>query len=126
MDSVVLMEAQIQTKKMYTLLTEVLDLTTQMAQAADRGDQVSFQMLLGLREEPINSLRMVRRALEEQRNSLPKEDGWHLAELLNGAGTEIPEEQSLVAQVSRNLQLWERVMAIDRRVNQKLTGDAGA
>ena len=43
----------VQLKKRYSLLTEIKDLTEQMSDALNRDDEVSFQMLLSMRQEPI-------------------------------------------------------------------------
>ncbi len=123
MENVALLESQIQLKKMYSLLAEVMDLTGQMAQAADRGDEVSLQMLIDMREEPIHKLQAVRAVLKEQRKGLPPEEGQHLADLLNGAPSQLPEESAFVNQVLQVHQMWEKVIAFDRRLSCKMNGE---
>ena len=123
MDNATLLEAQLQVKKMQTLLNEVLDLTDQIARASDREDRVSLQMLLELRADPIEKLRSIRAVLLEQRNSLPEQKGARLAELLNGQPAARPEEAALAAQVKETNQLLSRVVDGDRRISQKLIGE---
>ena len=47
-----LLDAQVQEKRRYALLSELFDLTKQLAEAVDRNDEVTIQMLLSMREGP--------------------------------------------------------------------------
>ncbi|MFQ7400872.1 MAG: hypothetical protein ACLRNW_24280 [Neglectibacter sp.] len=49
---------------MYTLLNEAFDISKQLAEAIERGDQVAIRILLSMRREPLENLRKVRHALE--------------------------------------------------------------
>lgn len=117
----VLLDAQVQTKRMYSLLNEVMDLSRQLAEALDRNDQVTVQMVISMREEPIKRLRAVQSALEEQRNSLDPEAGERLGALLNGAPAEEPGEEALASQVAINRRLLTQVLELDRVLNKKVT-----
>ena len=57
MEAPVLMDAHVQLKRIYTALNEALDLTRQLADAVDRDDQISAQMLISMRQEPTDKLR---------------------------------------------------------------------
>ena len=116
-----LLDAQVQTKKIYNLLTEVLDLSGQLAEALDREDQVAVRMLLAMRGEPVNKLRMVRLALEQQRDALGEEDGVRLARLLNGEPAQEEAEVPLADQVAANTRLLKQVLELDQRLNRKVT-----
>lgn len=117
----VLLDAQVQTKRIYSLLNEVMDLSRQLAEALDRNDQVTVQMIISMREEPIKRLRAAQSALEEQRNSLDPEEGERLAALLNGAPAEEPGEEALASQVATNRRLLTQVLELDRVLNKKVT-----
>ena len=80
-----LAKALVQSKRMGNLLNEVLDLSQQRAEALDRDDQVSVEMLIAMRQEPIGKLEEVKRALEEQAGGLEPEEALRLSLLLNGA-----------------------------------------
>lgn len=123
MDSTVLREVQLQVKKMYAILNEVEDLSRQMAQMADRGDEVSLQILTDMRSEPLERLRAIRGILMEYRQRLPSPEGDRLAALLNGEKAAAPEEMELAAQVEQIRRLLENVIAVDRRLSLKLAGD---
>lgn len=120
METLALQQAHVQEKRMYTLLNETLDLSKQLAEAVDRGDQVATRMSLSMRGEPLEKLRQVRRALEVQRDALEPEDAARLAALLNGAAAEREEEKALTEQVALNRRLLERVLALDEAINRKL------
>lgn len=123
MDKSVFLDAHVQEKRMHSLLTEVLDLTMQMADAADRGDEITIQLLLGMRADPLENLKQVRLSLEQLRDSLPPEEGRYLAAILNGGPAQQPEEKPLANQVEINRKLFQQVLSCDQRLNQKVTRD---
>ena len=85
MEALELQKALSLEKRMYALLNEAFDISKQLAEAIERGDQVTIRILLSMRREPLESLRRIRRALEEQRDALAPAQARQLAELLNGA-----------------------------------------
>lgn len=122
-EKVDLLKAEVQTKRIYTLLNEVMDLSRQLAEALDRNDTVTIRMLVSMRREPLEKVLRARQILEEQREALNGEVGDRLAELLNGEPARTEEEQVLAKQVSVNRRLLEQALALDQRLNQKLTHD---
>lgn len=123
MDQEKILDAHVQVRRMYNLLTEIQDLTTQIAQALDRNDPVATQMLISMREEPIYKMAQAREALFQQLDSLNPEDALRLRAILNGAAAITPEEAGLVNQVAMNSRLMEQVQALDCHVNRKITRD---
>lgn len=121
MDEAALMNALVQTKRIYGLLNEVMDISRQMAEAVDRDDQVAIQMLVSMREEPVRRLRQARLALREQRDALAPEMSGRLSQLLNGGEAETQAEAPLVTQVAVNRRLLEQVLELDKVLNRKLT-----
>ena len=73
-----LLDAQVQEKRRYALLSELFDLTKQLAEAVDRDDEIATRMLLSMREEPLEKMRQVEENLTRQRASLSEEDGRRL------------------------------------------------
>ena len=120
MEASVLLKAQVNTKRIYRLLNEVLDLSVQLAEALDRDDQVTIRMLISMRREPIDKLKQARSVLLELKESLPAEDAQRLADLLNGADAQEKEEAELADQVRANKRLLEQVLELDKRLNYKL------
>lgn len=121
MEASTLLDAQVQAKRIYSLLNEVMDISRQMAEAMDRDDQVAIQMLVSMREEPVRKLRQARQALQEQRNALEPEAARRLSQLLNGEEAATEAEVPLVSQVGTNRRLLEQVLELDRVLNRKLT-----
>lgn len=70
MEALELQKALSLEKRMYALLNEAFDISKQLAEAIERGDQVTIRILLSMRREPLESLHRIRRALEEQRDAL--------------------------------------------------------
>lgn len=116
-----LLDAQVQEKRRYALLSELFDLTKQLAEAVDRSDEVTIQMLLSMREGPLAQMRQVEENLTRQRSSLSEEDGRRLKELLSGAQAQRQEENALSGQVGTNRRLLGQLVELDKRVNKKVT-----
>ena len=120
MEASALLDAHVQLKRVYAALNEALDLTRQMADAADRDDDVAARMLVSMRQEPTDKLAMAHQALEQQCRALPGDDGARLAALLKGAAAETREEDALVSQVRQNKRVLKQLVDLDRTVNLKL------
>ena len=118
-----LLDAQVQEKRRYALLNELFDLTKQLAEAVDRSDEITIQMLLSMREGPLAQMRQVEENLTRQRASLSEEDGRRLGELLSGAQARQAEENALSDQVGTNRRLLSQLVELDKRVNKKVTGE---
>lgn len=116
-----LTDALVQAKRMGRLLNEVLDLSRQLAEASDRNDQVSMEMLIAMRQEPVEKLAEADQTLRELVLSAPDGDtGAYLAGLLEGGEAEGPEERTLAEQVASNQRRLKQVLDLDRVLNQKL------
>ena len=118
-----LLDAQVQEKRRYAQLSELFDLTKQLAEAVDRDDEIATRMLLSMREEPLEKMRQVEENLTRQRASLSEEDGRRLVELLSGAQARQAEETALSEQVGTNRRLLSQLVELDKRVNKKVTGE---
>ena len=113
MEASALLDAHVQLKRIYTALSEALDLTRQLADAVDRDDRVAIQLLVSMRQEPTDKLAGAQQALEQQKKSLPPEDGRRLDGLLRGA-------EAASGQVGANQRLLRQLVDMDRVVNRKL------
>ena len=120
MEASALLDAHVQLKRAYAALNEALDMTRQLADAADRDDQVAAQMLVSMRQEPTDKLARTQQALEQQRQALPAADGQRLAALLKGAAAETAEEAPLANQVGLNQRILKQLVELDQVVNRKL------
>ena len=98
-------------RRIYAALSEVLELTGELSASIQRGDSVSVQLFLQLRQEPINQLREYQTNLAQQCRILPAEDRKELEGLLSGqAPAASPAAQPLQEQLQRNRALWTRVV----------------
>ncbi len=109
-------------KRQLVKLIEIGDLTGQLAQAADRGDQVSVRMLLSMRAEPVRQASEIEQAVRSYVLSQPEERAIRLSELLRGAPAQAPEEEPLCEQVARDRRELEKCRALDQRVSLRLGG----
>ena len=124
METSALLNAHVQLKRAYTALNEALDLTRQLAEAADRDDEVAARMLVSMRQEPTDRLAAAHQALDQQQQALPGADAARLAALLKGAEAETEAEAPLVNQVSANKRVLKQLVDLDRIVNRKLARGA--
>ena len=118
------MDALVQMKRTGNLLNELEDLTQQIGQAIDRNDQVSLQMLIALREEPLGKLQAADQAVREQLELLAdRDEAADLAILLNGgppADPAVRTQQMLCEQVAANNRRLKQVMELDQRLSRRL------
>ena len=121
MEASALLDAHVQLKRTYAALNEALDLTRQLAEAVDRNDQVTVQMLVAMRQEPVEKLRRGQQVLDQLKAALPQEAQGPMEALLKGAGTPAPEEAALANQAAINQRLLKQLVDLDRIVNRKVT-----
>ncbi len=130
MNEKTVMDALVQMKRTGNLLNELWDLTQQLGQAIDRNDQVSTQMLISMREEPLGKLQDADRALREQLEALHGgEDAALLAGMLNGGPPADPAQkpqQMLCEQVASNRRRLTQITELDRVLNQRLGREKSA
>ncbi len=122
MDEQVLKVAMSAEQKMYTALSEAMELTGELADAFQRQDQVSVQMFLGMRQEPIDRLESCKAMLERQCLQLPPEQRQILRGILQGQ-TPPPQAQALGELVQKNKRLLDRILEVDRRLNLRIGGE---
>ena len=120
MEAKALLDAHVQLKRVYTALNEALDLTRQMADAADRNDEVAAQLLVSMRQEPTDKLARAHQALDQQRQALSEADAARLAALLQGEAAKAEEEAPLANQVGLNRRVLKQLVDLDQVVNRKL------
>ncbi len=120
MEAKALLDAHVQLKRVYTALNEALDLTRQMADAADRNDEVAAQLLVSMRQEPTDKLARAYQVLAQQRQTLSEADAARLAALLQGEAAKAEEEAPLANQVGLNRRVLKQLVDLDQVVNRKL------
>ena len=118
------MDALVQMKRTGNLLNELESLTRQMGEAIDRNDQVSLEMLIAMREEPLAKLQEADQAVRDQLELLTdKFEAAQLASILNGGPPADPAarvQQQLCEQVAANNRRLKQIMELDRRLNERM------
>lgn len=126
----VVMDALVQMKRTGNLLNELEDLTRQLGESIDRNDQVSTQMLIAMREEPLGKLQDADKALRDQLELLPdRGEAALLAAMLNGGPPAEPAErtqQMLCEQVAVNRRRLKQIIELDRALSQRLGREKSA
>ena len=112
-------------RKEYMKLSELSDLTEQLAQATDRRDEVSAKMLVAMRQQPLLELHEIEETIREGVLHQEEEDAIRLSALMDGeevSGPLLEEEQALREMCERNRRVMERIASVDRRVSLGLGG----
>lgn len=123
MDNNVVAAALATERKCYAALTEIMELTRDLSDAVQRQDQVTVQMFLSMRQEPINQLKEYRSLQRKRCASLPEEESAALWKVLMGKGGDGTDQlQELEKLVGQNQSLLERIQQVDRQVSVKLGG----
>ena len=123
----VLSQATAVEKAMYRALTELEELTQELAEAVTRGDKVSIQMFLSMRRDPLNQMAQHQASLRRQYAALPGEDARLLRTLVESSSPPACDgSEELVRQAARNRTILERIVRVDRKISQRLTGNASS
>ncbi len=125
MNEGILLDLLVQEKKKYVQLSEVLDVTMQMADAVERDDHVSVGMLIAMRQDPLLLIDEIQQAVGQRLDSLPVDTAEHLRKILSGHGTEeaAEEETMLDEQCKMNFRLLSRIVMVDKQLNRKIGKD---
>lgn len=122
MDDATLKQLLLQARKQYIKLLEFFDLTQQLGQAVDRKDEVSVQMLLHMREDPVKDLKELEAQIHSGVLKLPEEDAIRAHQLLTGSPPEKEGEEALCGQIAQNRRLLDRAQELDRRISLRIDG----
>ena len=110
-------------RQKYNHLSELMDLTRQLGEAMDRGDEVSVRILVSMRNDPLVSLEELKKAVQIRTEALTEEERSRVAELNGGAGPVDENETLYVNQAGSARRLWERLMELDQKLNRRMAGD---
>ncbi|MCI9555821.1 MAG: hypothetical protein HFF53_02610 [Lawsonibacter sp.] len=110
-------------RQKYNHLSELMDLTRQLGEAIDRGDEVSVRILVSMRNDPLVGLEELKKATQLRTEALSREERERVEELNSGASPEDENETLYVNQAGSARRLWERVVELDQRLNRRMAGD---
>lgn len=126
MDKELVESLRMSKRKEYMKLGELNDLTAQLAQSAERRDEVSTKMLLSMRQQPLLELQEIEDTIRQSLLAQPEEDAIRLSALLTGKGEVEPpilqEEEALRDLCEQNRRILDRVIQIDRRISMGMGG----
>lgn len=114
------------TKRIGNLFHEIMDISMQLADAIDRRDEVSMEMVIAMRSEPIGRLEIADRSLRELLSELDSGDeAAHIRAILNGDVVQPADQQEeiLREQASMNIRAHRRLMELDEILNRKIARD---
>lgn len=117
------LELTVLERKKYNDLTEVQDVTRQLAECLDRSDKVSARMLVAMREDPIRRLAEVDNAEKLRLSTFPQEDRERAEALRRGEPPQEDGERIFSEQAGKTRRLLEQVLALDRRTNMRMAGE---
>ena len=103
-------------------LMEVSDLTRQLTEAVDRNDEVSVNMLLSMREGPVQKLYEAEQRLREYCMELPEASAIRSRELLEGDKPQEREEEPLHEKNASYRRLLSSVLENDKQLSLRLGG----
>ena len=89
------LELTVLERKKYNYLTEVQDVTRQLAESLDRNDQVSTRMLIAMRQDPIRQLAEVDSSEKARLNALTEEDRSRAEALRRGELSALEDQAGL-------------------------------
>ena len=105
------------------LLNETADLTKQLKEALDRKDQVSVQMVMRMREAPLQGLCELEDGIEAYLLSLPESSAIRGKALLNGGAASSAAEGPLCEEVAKFRRLLDGVIELDRQISIGIGGN---
>lgn len=105
------------------LLNETAGLTKELKEALDRGDEVSVQMLMGMREAPIRGMCELEEGIEAYLLSLPESSAIRGKSLLCGDAAAEAAEEPLCAEVAKFRRLLGSVIELDKQLSIRMGGD---
>lgn len=110
-------------RQKYNHLSELMDLTRQLGEAMDRGDEMSVRILISMRNDPLVGLEELKKATRLRTEALSGEERARVVELNGGASPEDENETLYVSQAGSARRLWERVVELDQRLNRRMAGE---
>lgn len=118
-------EILVLTRRIGNLFNEIMDITTQLADAIDRRDEVSVGLIIDMRSDPIGRLSIADRALREHLDELDEEDSRRIRAILNGEEDRAvgPIEKILADQAAMNIRTHSRLVELDKILSRKLAQD---
>ena len=121
------MEIAIYLRKKYNKISELFDLTRQMAEALQRNDLVSFEVLLTMRTDVILDIEQITYTIQDILQTTEPEFAKKINLFLQHKTTSFENlsvaEQKICTIVSESANLTQRLISLDKIVNKKISGN---
>lgn len=116
-----LMDIHILVRKKYNLLLEVLEKTKDMGIAMDKQDEGGVAGALESRIYPIERLEALKKEIQGKLDELSPADKAYTKKVLTGKEFSTKPEEALMKQALDNKKLLEEIMALNTKLNQRLS-----
>ncbi len=110
-------------KKFYTELREVLDLTAEIDQGLKANDNVTLRMLLSMRREHVNNLVQYDDVLNKMCNVMDKSDSEIFKNIISAKQCTLPIANALFEQTGKNKALLNSVIRADKALSKRFGND---
>jgi hypothetical protein len=126
MEDAMLIEILKEVQKKYQCLMDIERITREIGEALSRNDRTSVQILLGMRQEEMDSGDISERNIQCLMSVLPLEDVSKISNWLRGkedGNKESLLEQKLIERGKSNQMLLKRTIELDRHISMRLAGE---
>lgn len=125
MEEEMLIEILKEMQKKYQSISEIERITRDIAEALSRNDQTTVQILIGMRQEEMDSADISERNIRILLSVLTPEDALQIGKWLKGSAETPPENlfaRKLVEKGKSLHMLLQRTIDLDRHINMRLAG----
>jgi len=107
-------------KTQYIRMIEVMDSTKQLGTAVERKDDITVNILLSERQEPLLRLVEIDETIVSIIESQPYDDAVELDSVIHGAEPTVPETRALAQQVAKNNRLLSEIRQLDKVISKSI------
>lgn len=125
MEDEMLIEILKELQKKYQCIAEIERITREIGEALSRNDRTSVQILLGMRQEEMDTADMSEKNIRYLLSVTPDNDALQIGKWLKGEAEGIPESMfaKKMVEKGKSIQmLLQRTIELDRHISVRLAG----
>lgn len=125
MEDEMLIEILKELQKKYQCIVEIERITREIGEALSRNDRTSVQILLGMRQEEMDTADMSEKNIRYLLSVTPDNDALQIGKWLKGEADVIPESMfaKKMVEKGKSIQvLLQRTIELDRHISVRLAG----
>lgn len=125
MEDEMLIEILKELQKKYQCIAEIERITREIGEALSRNDRTSVQILLGMRQEEMDTADMSEKNIRYLLSVTPDNDALQIGKWLKGEADAIPESMfaKKMVEKGKSIQmLLQRTIELDRHISVRLAG----